>query len=94
MVFPEIINIPITKAEISCSGSSFKNKNSSGCGGLSNKILDICGDYISRPRAHILRMSLTLGIYVWTTSSTPSSNCFSYRVKDNLKYHIIDPFLY
>jgi len=64
MVFAKIINIPITKAEITCSGSSLKNKNLSGCVGLSNQILKMCGDYIGRPLAHILRMSLTVGIYV------------------------------
>jgi hypothetical protein len=36
--FPQIINIPITEAEVICTISSLKNKNSCGYDGLSNKI--------------------------------------------------------
>jgi hypothetical protein len=47
--FPQIISIPITVAEVICSISSLKNKNSNGCDGLSSKILKLCGNQISKP---------------------------------------------
>jgi len=40
--FPQIINIPVTEAEVICAISSLKNKTSCGCDGLSNKILKLC----------------------------------------------------
>ena len=60
--FPKIIIIPITEAEIICTITSLWNENSSGCNKLSNRILKICGHYISRPLAYIFSMSLILGI--------------------------------
>jgi len=47
--FPQIINIPITEAEVICTVSSFKNKTSCGYDGLSNKILKLCSGQISKP---------------------------------------------
>jgi hypothetical protein len=59
--FPQIINIPITVAEV-CSISSLKNKNSSEYDGLSNKILKLCGNQISKPLTYIYNLSLNSGI--------------------------------
>jgi hypothetical protein len=47
--FPEIINIPITDVEVKCTMFSMKNKNSSGYDGITNKILNLSADYISKP---------------------------------------------
>jgi len=69
--FHKIINIPITEAKITCTVTSVKNKNSSSYRGLPNKILKICGEYISRPLAYIFNMSLTLGI---------RQDCFKYSI--------------
>jgi hypothetical protein len=61
--FPQIINIPITEAEVICAITSLKNKNSCGYDGLSNKILKLCGSRISKPLMYIYNKSLSCGIY-------------------------------
>jgi hypothetical protein len=45
--FPEIINSPITDAEVKCTIFSVKNKKSSGYDGITSKILKLNADYIS-----------------------------------------------
>jgi hypothetical protein len=45
---PQIINIPITVSEVTCSILSLKSKNSCGCDGLSNKMLKLCGQHVSK----------------------------------------------
>jgi len=47
--FPEIITVPIPEAEITFTIASLKSNNSSGYDGISNKILKLCGEYLSRP---------------------------------------------
>jgi hypothetical protein len=56
--FPQIINIPVTAAEVICSVFSLKNKNSCGCDGLSNKMLNLCGNQISKPLTYIYNLSV------------------------------------
>jgi hypothetical protein len=60
--FPQIINIPITEAEVICTISSLKIKSSCGYGGLSNKILKLCVSDISKPLTYICNESLSSGI--------------------------------
>jgi hypothetical protein len=60
--FPQIINIPITEAEVICTITSLKTKNSCGYDGLSNKILKLCGSHISKPLTYICNKSLSCGI--------------------------------
>jgi hypothetical protein len=60
--FHQIINIPITLAEVVFSISSLRNKNSSGYDGLSNKILKLCGSQISKPLTYIYNLSLNSGL--------------------------------
>jgi hypothetical protein len=61
--FHEIINIPITESEIKCTIKILKNNNSSGYAEVSNKIIKVGCDYISKPLAHMFNMSLTKGIF-------------------------------
>jgi hypothetical protein len=48
-LFPEIVNIPFTSAEVLSSIFSLKNKTSCGYDGLSNKIIKSCGEQITVP---------------------------------------------
>jgi hypothetical protein len=61
--FPEIINIPITDAEVKCTIFSMKNKKSSGYDGITSKILKLSANYISKPLTIIFNKSLAIGIY-------------------------------
>jgi hypothetical protein len=60
--FPEIVNIPITAAEVLSSILSLKNKTPCGYDGLSNKIITLCGEQITKPLAYIYNQSLHSGI--------------------------------
>jgi hypothetical protein len=60
---PEIINIPVTESEVKCTIEVLKNKYSSGYGGISNKIIKVGCDLISKPLAYVLYMSLTQPIF-------------------------------
>jgi hypothetical protein len=60
--FPQIINIPVTEAEVICPISSLKNKSPCGYDSLSNKILKLCGSHISKPLTYIYNKSLSSGI--------------------------------
>jgi hypothetical protein len=53
--------IPITEAEIICTFTSLKNKNSSVYDGISNRILKFCGKLLGRPLVHIFNKWLTVG---------------------------------
>ncbi|PNF21344.1 hypothetical protein B7P43_G18383 [Cryptotermes secundus] len=61
--YPDIVNVPITSAEVLSTIFSLKNKTSSGYDGLSNKIIKLCGAQIVKPLTHICNPSLTTGIY-------------------------------
>ena len=69
--FPQIINIPVTEAEVICAISSLKNETLCGYDGLSNKILKLCSSQISKPITYILNKSLTCGI---------CPNCLQYAI--------------
>ena len=60
---PEIINIPGTESAVKCTTEVLNNKYSSGYGGISNKIIKIGCDLISKPLAYILYMSLTQPVF-------------------------------
>jgi hypothetical protein len=60
--FPEIVNIPVTAAEVLSSVLSLKNKTSCGYDGLSNKIIKLCGKQITKPLTYIYNQSLNSGI--------------------------------
>jgi hypothetical protein len=62
-IFPKIINIPVTDAEVKHTISSMKNKKSSGYDGITNTILKLGADYISKPLTIIFNNSLTTVIY-------------------------------
>jgi hypothetical protein len=49
----ENLIIPITKAEVVVTVNSMKNKTSCGYGGLSNKIIKLCGERIAKPLTYI-----------------------------------------
>ena len=49
----EIVNIPITEAEVLSTINSLKNKSSCGYDGLSNKIIKLCGEQIAKPLTYI-----------------------------------------
>jgi hypothetical protein len=51
--FTEMEVIPVTESEIICAISSLKNTNSSGCEGISNKMLRLCGKFLGKPLAYI-----------------------------------------
>ena len=46
--YSDMIVIPITESELICTVASIKNKNSSGYDGVSNKILRLCGQFLSK----------------------------------------------
>jgi hypothetical protein len=47
--FPEIVNIPVASAEVLSSIFSLKNKTSCRYDGLSNKIIKLRGEQITKP---------------------------------------------
>jgi len=51
--FPHIISIPMNETEVICTISSLKNKTLCGYGGLSNKILKLCGRQIFKPLTYV-----------------------------------------
>jgi hypothetical protein len=55
--------VPVTEAELISIIGSLKNKNSSGYDGISNKILRLCGHFISRPLSCIFNKPLSLAIF-------------------------------
>jgi hypothetical protein len=55
--------VPITDAEVLCTRTSLKNKHSTGYNGISNSILKLCGQYISKPLAYIYHKCLTIGVF-------------------------------
>jgi hypothetical protein len=58
----EIVNIPITEAEVANTINSLKNKTSSEYDGLSNKIIKLCGEQIAKPLTYIYNLSVSSGI--------------------------------
>jgi hypothetical protein len=60
--FPFMAVAAVTEAEILGIIGSLKSKGSSGYDGISNKILKLCGPFISKPLSHIFNKSLSLGI--------------------------------
>ena len=80
--FPQIIDIPVTKAEVIC---ALKIKTACGYDGLSNKILKLCSSQISKPITYIFNKPLTCCI---------CPNCHFLRNVTNHKYQIIDLDLY
>jgi hypothetical protein len=61
--FPPMPTVPVTEGEIRGIISSMKPKNSSGYGGISTKILKLCGSQISRPLAFITDKSIKTGVF-------------------------------
>jgi len=59
--FAEMEVIPITEYEIICTISSLKNKNSSVCEGISNKMLRLCGKFLGKPLTYLFNNLLTQG---------------------------------
>jgi Notch-like protein len=55
--------VPIMDAEVLCTITSLKNKHSTGYGGISNRILKLCGQHISKPLAYIYNKCLTTGVF-------------------------------
>jgi hypothetical protein len=59
--FPDMPNIPVRESEIICTIKSLKSKDSSGHGGISNRILKVCRQYLDKPLAYIYNISLQQG---------------------------------
>jgi hypothetical protein len=59
----EILNIPITEAEVVASINSMKNKTSCGYDGLLNKIIKLCGEQIAKLLNYVCNLSVSSGIY-------------------------------
>ena len=74
--FHEIITVPITEAEITCTVASLKCKNSSGYDGISNRIQKLCREYLGRPLTHIYNSLLILGKF---------PDCLKYFVNPSFK---------
>jgi hypothetical protein len=55
--------VPITDAEVLCTITSLQNKHSTGYDGISNRILKLCGQYISKPLAYTYNKCLTIGVF-------------------------------
>jgi Notch-like protein len=55
--------VPLTDAEVLCTITSLKNKHSTGYDSISNRILKLCGQYISKPLAYIYNKCLTIGVF-------------------------------
>ena len=55
--------IPVTEAEVKAIVMTLKSKNSTGYGGISNKILKHCFHFISKPLTYIFNFSLTAGTF-------------------------------
>jgi len=51
--FPEMANIPLTDIEIVHIINSVNNKNSAGYDEMSNTILELCAQYLSKPLTYI-----------------------------------------
>jgi hypothetical protein len=54
---------PIAEAELVSKISSLNSKNSSTNDGLSNKIIKLCSQHISKPLTYIFNKSLSQGIF-------------------------------
>jgi hypothetical protein len=52
----DIVNIPVTKAEVLSTINSLKNKTSCGYDGVSNKIVKLCGEQIVKPLTSIISL--------------------------------------
>jgi hypothetical protein len=61
--FPGIKTIPTTKTETKSIIHSLKAENSSGYGGITSKILEVCSSRISYPLTHIYNHSLLTEIF-------------------------------
>jgi hypothetical protein len=61
--YSDMTVIPFTEAELICTIASIKNKNSARYDGISNKILRLCGKFLSKPLTYIFNLSLKLGIF-------------------------------
>jgi hypothetical protein len=59
--FTEMEVIQITESDIFCTISSLKNRNSSVCEGISNKILRLCGKCLGELLTYIFNNFLTQG---------------------------------
>jgi hypothetical protein len=55
--------LSITDAEVLCTITSLKNKHSTDYDGICNRILKLCGQYVSKPLAYIYNKCLTTGVY-------------------------------
>jgi hypothetical protein len=88
--FPVMAVIPVTEAELIGIIGSLNNKTSSEYDGISNKLLKLCGPFISRPLSYIFNKSLSLGIF-------PDRLKFAvvkplYKTSDRSLLQIIDQF--
>jgi hypothetical protein len=61
--FPDTINVPIMETEVLCTINSMKKNNSSGYDEISNKLLKLCAQYISKPLAYIYNSAINLGSF-------------------------------
>jgi hypothetical protein len=55
--------VPIMDAEVLRTITSLKNKHSTGYGGISNRILKLCGQHIIKPLAYVYNKCLTTGVF-------------------------------
>jgi hypothetical protein len=61
--FPKIKINPVTETEITRTTLSLKSKNSSGYNGISNKIMKLCRQQISKPLSYVINKSIFMGVY-------------------------------
>jgi hypothetical protein len=54
---------PVTETEITRAIISLKSKNSLGYDGISNKIMKLCRQQISKPLAYVINKSIFTGVY-------------------------------
>jgi hypothetical protein len=52
--YSDMIVIPFMEAELICTIASIRNKNSAGYDGISNKILRLCGKFLSKPLMYLI----------------------------------------
>jgi hypothetical protein len=61
--FPKMKINPVTEIEITKTISTLKLKNSSDYDGISNKIMKLCRQEISKPLAYVINRSIFTGVY-------------------------------
>jgi hypothetical protein len=77
----------LTEAEVICTITSLKNKNSCSYDGLSNKILKLCGRHISKPLTYVYNKSLLSGICPEYLKYAIIIPCFKKGEKSQISYY-------